>query len=80
MKIYDKQSLKQVYEVEIQALTENIQAMEKSIEVIQRFDGKVLNVRLKRRLMKLFQDLFQSKLKVIIKIKQRLNFTQTTDI
>jgi len=34
MKIYDKQSLKQVYEVETQALTENIQAMEKSIEVI----------------------------------------------
>jgi hypothetical protein len=48
MKIYDKQSLKQVYEVETQALTENIQAMEKSIEVIQRFDGKVLNVRLKK--------------------------------
>ena len=48
MKIYDKQSLKQVYQVEIQALKENIQAMEKSLEVIKKFDNKVLNVRLKK--------------------------------
>ena len=47
MKIYNTEDLTKVYVAEIEALKENVENMEKSIAVIKKFDGKMLNVKLK---------------------------------